>query len=145
MYNKFNATILGINKWIIRLLMIILTLCLILASIYLCYVIYNRITQPPFLLIELSTLFEIFNLLLVIAVGYELMKSFYMIVTSEDIPVVPIIEIAIIALANKVITLDFKVASANTLFGMAALMIALGAAHFLTRFKSETNQSHSEK
>jgi uncharacterized membrane protein (DUF373 family) len=69
--------------------------------------IYKKITNPPFLLIELSTLFEIFNLLLVIAVGYELMKSFYMIVSSDKIPVVPIVEIAIIALANKVITIRF--------------------------------------
>ena len=131
--NKFDGVIIGINKVIIRFLMIILTVCLIFASLDLVKIIYQRITLPPFLLLDVATLFEIFNLLLIIAIGYELIKSFHTIVSSDTIPVIPIIQIAIIAIANKIITLDLKHIEPQILYGLASLLLGLGAAIFFSK------------
>lgn len=131
----FVKTVLFANKLIVKLLIVVLTVCLILACVNLLIIVYDRITRPPFLVMEVETLFEVMSLVLIIAIGYELVKSLLIIITSEGIPSLPILQIAIIAISNKIITLDIKHTDAMVLFGLAALIIGLGLAYFFHRTK----------
>ena len=135
--NKIDSSVITIGKWILRFLMIILILCLIFATAHLVKTIIDRITEPPILLLDVTTLFEIFNLLLIIAVGYELLKSLHTIITSDTIPASDIVLIAIIALANKMITIDVKHTEAPLLFGLAAVMLSLGAVFFFLKYRKD--------
>lgn len=128
---KFEQYILSGNKLIVKYLIIILTLSLIFASVHLSMLVYEKLTNPPFLVIEVGALFDIFSLVLIIAIGYELVKSLLIIISSEAIPSLPIVQIAIIAVANKIITLDVKHTDVNLLYGLAALIAGLGLTYFL--------------
>ena len=131
--HKYDIVILTVNKWLIRFLMGVLTVCLVLASLDLIRILYNTIINPPFLLIDITTLFATFNLLLIVTVGYELVKSFHTIISSDIIPTIPIIQIAVIALANKIITLDLKHTDAPVMFGLAAILASLGLSYFFLK------------
>ena len=72
--DKFSTIILGINKTVIRFLIGLMTLTLILGTLHLMILEYQKIKEHPFLLVDVSTLFEVFNLILIIAIGYELIK-----------------------------------------------------------------------
>jgi len=137
---KFDSFILWINKCIIKILMIILTLCLILALGSLIQIVYHRIISPPFLLIDITLLFESFNLVLINAVGYELVKSLSIIISSDVIPTRLIIQIAIIAVANKIITLDLKNVKTEMLYGMASILVGLGAAFYFLHNPKQKNE-----
>ena len=137
---KFDSFILWINKCIIKILMIILTLCLILALGSLVQIVYHRIISPPFLLIDITLLFESFNLVLINAVGYELVKSLSIIISSDVIPTRLIIQIAIIAVANKIITLDLKNVKTEMLYGMASILVGLGAAFYFLHNPKQKNE-----
>ena len=91
--NKFLNIILSINKNIVRVLIVIMTISLILGTLNLIYFEFKKIIAPPFLLIDVSTLYEVFNLILIIAVGYELIKALLLIISSNRIPTIQIIEI----------------------------------------------------
>ena len=132
--DKFSNIILGINKNVIRVLIGLMTITLILSTLHLMTVEYQKIKEHPFLLVDVSTLFEVFNLILIIAIGYELVKSLLLIISSDIVPTVPIIQIAIIAVANKIITLDINQTNVNTIIGLALLTAALGLAHFLLKY-----------
>jgi len=138
--DKFSKIIFSINKNIIRILVVIMTLSLILGSLHFIYLVYEKIFTEPVLLIDVSLLFEIFNLVLIIAVGYELIKSLIIIISSDTIPTIPIIQIAIIAVANKIITLDIKHTEANMIIGLAVLIGALGLTHFLLKLRRNAIQ-----
>ena len=112
--DRYTKIILAVNKNIIRILIGIMTLMLILGTLHVIDLEYKKVTAPPYLLIDVSTLFEVFNLILVIAVGYELIKALLLIISSNTIPTVQIIEISIIAISTKIITLDI---SQNKYFG----------------------------
>ncbi len=135
--DKFSNIILGINKNVIRFLIGLMTLTLILSTLHLMTVEYRKIKEHPFLLVDVSALFEVFNLILIIAIGFELIRSLLLIVSSDTVPTVPIIQIAIIAVANKIITLDIKQTDVNTLIGLALLIAALGITHFLLKYRKE--------
>jgi uncharacterized membrane protein (DUF373 family) len=131
---QFSRIIIGINKNIIRILISIMTIMLILGTIQLIFLEFKKITNPPYLLIEVSALFEVFNLILIIAVGYELIKALLLIISSDTIPTVPIIEISIIAISTKIITLDIKQTNSNVIISLALLIAALGLSYFLLKF-----------
>ncbi|MEP6712954.1 MAG: phosphate-starvation-inducible PsiE family protein [Ferruginibacter sp.] len=133
--DKFSKITGVINKTVMRILIGIMTFSLILASLHLIYLVYQHIfDHAPYFLIDVSTLFDIFNLVLVIAVGYELIKSLVLIISSDTIPTIPIIQIAIIAVANKIITLDIKHTEPNIIIGLAILIGTLGLTHFLVKY-----------
>lgn len=133
--DKFTNAALFVNKLIIKFLVIILTIALLLSCIRLVQIFYEAIVAPPFLVISIETLFSGFSTILIIAIGYELVKSLLLIISSENIPSLPIIQIAIIAVANKIITLDAKHTDPIILFGLAALIVSLGAAYFFHNYK----------
>ncbi|POY39699.1 hypothetical protein C3L50_07635 [Flavobacterium alvei] len=135
--DTFTTVILKINKNVIRFLIGMMTFSLILGSAHLIYLVVQKAIDPTpfFLLLDVSDLLSIFNLVLIIAVGYELIKSLVLIITSEEIPTVPIVQIAIVAVANKIITLDLKHSDPNMIIGLALLISALGLAHFLLKYK----------
>src|SRR5882724_11231757 len=84
--NKIDSAVITIGKWIVRILMVLLIICLVFGTIHLIRTIYLSISEPPFLMLDVVTLFEVFNLLLIIAVGYELIKSLHTIITADTIP-----------------------------------------------------------
>ena len=132
--DKFSTIILGINKNVIRVLIGIMTLSLILGTANLIYLEMIKIIAHPYFLVDVSTLFEVFNLILIIAIGYELINSLILIISSDTVPTVPIIQIAIIAVSNKIITLNIKQTEVNILIGLALLIAALGLTHFLLKY-----------
>jgi uncharacterized membrane protein (DUF373 family) len=134
--DKFSNIISGTNKNVIRVLIGIMTFALLPGSIYLIYVVYREVIDesPHFLLLDVTSLINIFSSVLIIAVGYELIKSLMLIISSDNIPTVPIIQIAIVAVANKIITLDLKHAGPLAIIGLAILIAVLGLAHFLLQY-----------
>ena len=139
--DKFSNIILGINKNAIRVLIAIMTLSLVLGTLNLIYMELNKIILHPYLLVDVSTLFEVFNLILIIAIGYELVRSLILIISSDTIPAIPILQIAIIAVSNKIITLDIKQTNVYTVIGLAALIASLGLAYFLMKYSHRNNNS----
>ena len=140
--DKFTRSILVTNKIIVKFLICVLTFCLIAASIHLIAVIYQKIKEPPFLIIEIETLFDVFGLILIITIGYELVKSLLIIISSPTIPSFQLTQIAIIAVTNKIITIDIKHTDTNILFGLAALIIGLSVSYFV--HKKTENKNNEE-
>ena len=136
--DKFSNIVLSINKNVIRVLIAIMTISLILGTFHLIYLELSKIVDHPYLLVDVSTLFEVFNLILIIAIGYELIRSLILIISSDTIPTIPILQITIIAVSNKIITLDVKQTNVYTLIGLAMLIAALGFAYFLMRYSQRT-------
>ena len=53
---------------------------------------------------------------------------------SRLFPTIPIIEISIIAISTKIITLDVKQTNSNVIISLALLIAALGLAYFLLKY-----------
>lgn len=131
---KFLKTV---SAYILRFLMFILVAGMLLGSIQLLYTFIQSIMSPPVGLIEVHELYSFFSLILIIAVGYELLKSMVYVIDNSQIPVRAILKIAMIAVANKVITLDVHEVPMGTMIGISVLVTSLGLGYFLHHFKSK--------
>ena len=103
-----------------------------LGAVSVFYMFYEVMLSPDphIVLVSMKDMYLIFNSILVIVVGYELLKSISYIITHNSIPVNTILKIAIIAISNKVITLDVKSETMTHMLGIAAIIASLGIVFF---------------
>jgi uncharacterized membrane protein (DUF373 family) len=123
-----------LTKWIIVALTVALVISMLFGTADLLYesVFKTIVSNDPYpILIKTEELYAIFAAVLIIIVGYELFKSLYIIIQSNQMPVKSITKVAAIAMANKVITLNLKEIEPIELFGISTLIIAIGVSYFL--------------
>lgn len=138
--DKFSQNVLGSLKYLIKTLVIIMTVSILLGMVNLIYLLFYKITSPPVVyMLDVNDLYGMFKLSLIILVGYELVKSLLIIINSHSIPSKTILNIAIIAVANKIITLDISHTEYTTVLALAALAIALGVSNYF--LKNDLNEN----
>ena len=120
-----------LEKGVITALALMMGLVIILATIELGWVIVLDIISPPIILLEIPEMLQIFGFFLLILIGVELLETIRAYLVSHVVHVEIVIEVALIAIARKVIILDIKEYSALTLLGIAALVIAVAGAYYL--------------
>lgn len=112
----------------------LMALVLLLTTVELAWIIVQDIISPPLFLLEVEELLDIFGLFLLILIGVELIDTIRKTYLTENvIHVEVVVAVAIIAIARKVITLDFKELSGVTVLGVAAIIISLSAGYYLLR------------
>jgi uncharacterized membrane protein (DUF373 family) len=104
-----------------------------LSTIHLGVLIGQEIWKPPRFLIPVQGLLEIFGYFLLVLIGIELIETLKAYVKKDVIHVRVVLEVALIAMARKVIIEEPNEVSSLTLFGIAALILALGIASYFER------------
>src|SRR3984885_588327 len=112
---------------------ILLVVVVALSTVHLGFLIAQEIWAPPRFLIPVQGLLEIFSFFLLILIGVELLETLKAYLRKDVIHVRIVLEVALIAMARKVIILEPGSVSGATLFGMAALISALGVAFYFER------------
>ena len=112
---------------------ILLVVVVALSTVHLGFLIAQEIWAPPRVLIPVQGLLEIFSFFLLILIGVELLETLKAYLRKDVIHVRIVLEVALIAMARKVIILEPNSVPGSTLFGMAALISALAVAFYFER------------
>jgi len=110
-----------------------LVVVMLLSTIHLGVLIGEEIWKPPRGLIPVQGLLDIFGYFLLVLIGVELLETLKAYLKKDVIHVRVVLEVALIAMARKVIIEEPNTAPALTLFGIAALILALGIAFYFER------------
>jgi uncharacterized membrane protein (DUF373 family) len=122
-----------VQKLNVMALAAMLIVVMILSTIHLGVLIGQEIMAPPRFLIRVQGLLEIFGFLLLVLIGVELMETLKAYVKKDAIHIRVVLEVALIAMARKVIIEEPNSVPSLTLFGIAALILALGLASYFER------------
>src|SRR5271169_6152440 len=115
------------------------TAVVVLSTVHLGVLIAQEVWAPPRFLIRVQGLLEIFGYFLLVLIGVELLETLKAYLKKDVIHVRVVLEVALIAMARKVIIEEPNAVPGLTLFGIAALILALGIAfHFERQSKRET-------
>jgi uncharacterized membrane protein (DUF373 family) len=121
------------ERLIVLFLIVMMVVVILLATIELGWLIAQDILTPPLFLLEIDELLDIFGFFLLILIGIELLETIKAYLTEHVIHVEIVLEVALIAIARKVIILDPKELSSMTLVGIAALIVTLASAFYLEK------------
>jgi uncharacterized membrane protein (DUF373 family) len=127
------------ERIIVHALIVMMIVTVLLATIELGWIIVKDIITPPIILLEIDELLEIFGFFLLVLIGIELLETIKAYLIERVVHVEVVIEVALIAIARKVIILDLEKYESLTLIGIAALILAIGVAIFaIKRFYKKT-------
>jgi uncharacterized membrane protein (DUF373 family) len=118
---------------VVYALIAMMILVVLLATIELGWIIVKDIITPPIILLEIDELLEIFGFFLLVLIGVELLETIKAYLIEKVVHVEIVLEVALIAIARKVIILDLEKYSSLTLLGIAALILAVAVAFYVIR------------
>ena len=116
------------ERIIVHSLIVMMIVVVLLATIDLGWIIVKDIITPPIIMLEIDELLEIFGFFLLVLIGVELLETIKAYLVERVVHVEVVIEVALIAVARKVIILDLEKYESLTLIGMAALILAIAIA-----------------
>ena len=116
---------------IIFALIVMMVVVISLTTLELGWIIFRDIIDPSNILLEISELLDIFGFFLLVLIGIELLETIKAYLAEHVVHVEIVLEVALIAIARKVIILDPKEYSPVTLLGIAALIVTLAIAIYI--------------
>jgi uncharacterized membrane protein (DUF373 family) len=128
-----DALLTKVQKFTIMALAGMLAVVVVLSTAHLGVLIAEEIWEPPRFLIRVQGLLEVFGYFLLVLIGVELLETLKAYLKKDVIHVRVVLEVALIAMARKVIIEEPNTVSALTLLGIAALILALAVAFYFER------------
>ena len=110
-----------------------LAVVVLLSTVHLGVLIAQEVWTPPRFLIRVQGLLEIFGYFLLVLIGVELLETLKAYLKRDVIHVRVVLEVALIAMARKVIIAEPNLIPGMTLLGIAALILALAVAFYFER------------
>jgi uncharacterized membrane protein (DUF373 family) len=119
------------ERVIVWVLVVMMMVVVALSTLELAWIVVQDIITPPILLLQVEELLEVFGFLLLILIGVELLETIKAYLRDSVVHVEIVLEVALIAIARKVIVLDFEKYDGLSVLAIAALVITLAGALFL--------------
>src|SRR6056297_2434100 len=121
------------ERAVIFALIAMMVIVVLISTIELVFIIVIDIFKPPLYWLGIEQLFEIFGFFLLLLIGVELLATIKAYLEEQVVHSEVVLEVALIAIARKVITLDLKAYDSLTLIGIAAMILAIAGAFFLMK------------
>ena len=121
------------EKGIILSLIAIMVLVVLISTVELFALIIKEIYAPPRFWLGIDQLFDIFGFVLILLIGLELLETIKAYLSEHVVHSEIVLEVALIAIARKVIILDVKKYEPLTVIGVALLIFSISAAYFFIK------------
>ncbi len=133
------------ERVIVVALIVMMVIVILLSTIELGRILVVDILQSPNFLLNITELLDIFGFFLLILIGVELLETIRAYLNEHQVHVEIVLEVALIAVARKIVILDIKEYSPTVIFAIAAIVLALSVAYFLEKRARSQNVQASDK
>lgn len=127
-----NTAIRRFERIVVGFLLVMMAFVVVLSAAELLWILAHDVLSPPVFFLEVDELLGVFGIFLLVLIGLELFEVMLKTYLQEQVDRVEVVLIvAMIAIARKVIVVDFEDADPLTAVGVGALVIALAGGHYL--------------
>ncbi len=120
-----------IIRHVVRVLAVLMVLIIIWGIFDVLWVLYQRLREPPYFLLNISDILATFGAFLAVLIAIEIFLNITLYLRDDIIHVKLVVATALMAIARKVIVFDFKALGAPYVYATAAVVVALGVAYWL--------------
>lgn len=121
------------ERVVVGSLIVMMIVVILLSTIELGRILVLDIVTPPNYLLEITELLDIFGFFMLILIGVELLETIRAYLNEHEVHVEIVLEVALIAVARKVVIIDVKEYAPATLLAIAAIVLSLAGAHYLQK------------
>lgn len=137
--DPFSRGLHRIIRFAIRVLAVLMVAVILWGVGDVVYIIYGRLITPPILLLNINDIFYTFGAFMAVLIAVEIFINIRLYLGTNVFPVQLVVATALMAIARKVIVLDFETLTPMYLIGIAATTLALGLTYWLLR---QSGQHH---
>ncbi|WP_336366342.1 phosphate-starvation-inducible PsiE family protein [Marinobacter sp. C2H3] len=120
-------------RFAIRVLAVLMVAVILWGVGDVIYIIYERLVTPPLLLLTINDIFYTFGAFMAVLIAVEIFINIRLYLGTNVFPVQLVVATALMAIARKVIVLDFDTLTPTYLLGIASITLALGVTYWLLR------------
>ncbi len=118
-------------RFAVRIMAIIMTLVILWGVADIVWVLYNRLMADPFMLLNVQDILATFGAFMAVLIAIEIFINIVIYLRDDIIAINVVLATALMAIARKVIVLDFKEMTDMQTFGIASVSLALGICYWL--------------
>ena len=129
--DKLIASLYKLIKIAVKILAVLMVLVIFWGVADVVYVLYNKLMAPPFMLLNIVDIFKTFAAFLAVLIAIEIYQNIVLYLRTDIIPIKLVVATALMAIARKVIIIDFDTITPMYIFATAAVVLALGITYYL--------------
>ena len=121
------------ERIVVLALLGIMMLAVFVSTVELAVIFYEQLMKPPVFFLNIEEMLEVFGFLLMVLIGLELLETIKSYLEDDIVHAEVVFLVAIVAVARKIVILDYKELSPQLLYGIAAVVLALSLGYFLVK------------
>ena len=122
-------------KLSVRALAVLMTVVILFGVLDVVWMMYDFASTPPYFVLRMSDILELFGAFLGVLIAIEIFVNITIYLRKDVIHVNIVLATALMAIARKVIILDFKEIDASYVFATAAVVAAMALAYWLVAMR----------
>lgn len=125
-------------RFSVRCLAVLMTLVILLGVVDVAWEIYQKLRTPPFMLMTINDILATFGTFMAVLIAIEIFINITIYLRDDIIHVKIVMATALMAIARKVIILDFDIITPDYIFATAALVFAMSIGYWLVVSNADT-------
>ena len=115
----------------VRALAVLMTLVILWGVIDVAWVLYKELRTPPYGMLTINDILTTFGAFMAVLIAIEIFVNITIYLRDDVIHVKIVLATALMAIARKVIILDFDKITSQYIYATAAVVLAMGIAYWL--------------
>lgn len=124
-----------IIRFSVRALAILMTAIILWGVLDVIYVLYERILDPPYFLLEITDILATFGAFMAVLIAIEIYVNITIYLREDIIHVKIVMATALMAVARKVIVMDIDDMESIQVFGLAAVVMAMSIGYWIVSMR----------
>ncbi len=115
----------------IKFLALLMTLTILWSIVHVAYLFYLKVLEAPTPSIDIDKLLSLFGAFLLVLIAIEIFLNIILYLRKDISHLKLVLATALMAIARKIIILDYAHVEASLMLSMAAIIVSLGLAYWL--------------
>ena len=132
------------ERLIVLTLMVFMMIAVLLATIEVGVILWQQMLEPPLMLLNVNEMMKVFGFILMVIIGLELLETIKAYLNDHEVHVEVVLLVALVAVARKVIILDYTEVEPEMMLAVAALVISMSVGFYVVRRALNDNGRRSK-
>lgn len=124
-------------RFAVRVLAVLMTAVILWGVADVCLVLYQKLSSPPILMLTITDILATFGAFMAVLIAIEIFVNIIVYLRDDVIQVKIVLATALMAIARKVIILDFEKTSSEYVWATAAVTLSMAIAYWLVIYFTE--------
>jgi uncharacterized membrane protein (DUF373 family) len=133
----------SVIRMAVRVLAVLMTMVILFGVVDVVWVLYQRLREEPVFILEINDILATFGTFMAVLIAIEIFANIVLYLRQDVIHVKLVMATALMAIARKVIILDYDTLSAGEALALAAVLFSTSIAYLIVwRFAPGEVEAH---